>query len=61
MQNNVVKSANPAARASLTTRLWAGEAHAEVEWTVGPIPVVGLYSHCIQFTHSLKSPGFNHY
>ena len=25
--------------ASLTTRLWAGEAHAEVEWTVGPIPV----------------------
>ena len=24
---------------SLTTRLWAGEVHAEVEWTVGPIPV----------------------
>ena len=26
---------------SLTTRLWAGESHAEVEWTVGPIPVDG--------------------
>ena len=24
--------------ASLTTRLWAGAAHMEVEWTAGPIP-----------------------
>lgn len=24
--------------ASLTTRLWKGSEHLEVEWTVGPIP-----------------------
>lgn len=24
--------------ASLTTRLWKGAEHLEVEWTVGPIP-----------------------
>ena len=42
--------------ASLTTRLWRGAEHIEVEWTVGPIPFKdGLGREVVVCPHSSNS------
>ncbi len=45
--------------ASLTTRLWKGAEHLEVEWTVGPIPFkdgLGREVSVRCFFHTLPAP-----
>jgi hypothetical protein len=43
---------------SLTTRVWAGQSHLEVEWTVGPPPDgAGDWEAFVRYSSSVKSQG----
>uniref|UniRef100_A0A383VW13 Glycosyl hydrolase family 38 C-terminal domain-containing protein n=1 Tax=Tetradesmus obliquus TaxID=3088 RepID=A0A383VW13_TETOB len=50
-----VRQSFPDLPGTLTTRLWAGQSHLEVEWTVSPPPATNEWEVFVRYSSSIKS------